>query len=97
MNIYKQVFAVDNNSLTMRAQNTDGTMSDLKATLTNDSLTFGYGDNSGTSLNHKQITTPTINVTNGLNISGNTPIFNLGAFSLKIEENGSFSIVSNNS
>lgn len=96
MSIYKQVFAVDNNSLTMRAQNTDGTMSDLKATLTNDSLTFGYGDSNGTSLNHKQITTPTINITSGLNISGSTPIFNMGAFSFKIEENGSFSIVSNN-
>ena len=96
MSVYKQVFSVDNNNLTMRAQNANGTMSDLRATLTNDNLTFNYGNHSGTSLNHKQITTPTINVTSDLNISGNTPILNLGAFSLKIEENGSLSIISNN-
>ena len=92
LNIYNQYFSFDDDGLTMTAKNLSGEISDFKTKLTNTELGFYQGENKVAYINDNQLNISKAEITNGLNVTGQSPVLSIGGFSLVIESNGSLSI-----
>ena len=101
---YDQYFAFDSSSgLKISARDTNGTESKFSTSLTNERLSFNYGNESvayidGTKMNIKEAVIESPLTVTG-KYSGSTmlqaPVINIGNFSIIVESNGSLSIVAN--
>lgn len=101
---YNQYFSFDStDGLKISARNANGTASKFSTSLTNEQLSFNYGDQAvayinGTKMNIKEAVIESPLTVTG-KYSGSTmqqaPIINIGKFSIVIESNGSLSIVAN--
>lgn len=101
---YDQHFSFDSeNGLKISARADDGSISEFSTTLTNERLSFNYGNNAvayidGTKMNIKEAEIESPLTVTG-KYSGSTmqqaPIINIGNFSIVVESNGSLSIVAN--
>ena len=101
---YHQYFDFDDDEgLKITARDKNGVSSKFSTTLTNEQLSFNYGDDAvayinGTSMHIKEAEiesplTVTGKYSNGAMLQA--PIINIGNFSIVVESNGSLSIVSN--
>lgn len=101
---YNQYFSFDSaEGLKISAKNDDGTPSQFSTSLTNERLSFNYGDEAiayidGTKMNIKEAKIESPLTVTG-KYSGSTmlqaPVINIGNFSIIVESNGSLSIVAN--
>lgn len=102
--VYDQYFSFDSASgLKISARDQNGSASKFSTSLTNERLSFNYGDDAvayinGTKMNIKEAVIESPLTVTG-KYSGSTmlqaPIINIGSFSIVVESNGSLSIVSN--
>lgn len=92
---YKQYISIDDTGLIMEAKGSNGQSSEFKTKLTNTELGFYQGDDKVAYINNNQLNISKAQITNGLSVSGTSPILTIGGFSLIQESNGSFSIMTN--
>lgn len=102
--VYDQYFSFDTaDGLRIGARDQNGSASKFSTSLTNEKLSFNYGDDAiayinGTKMNIKEAVIESPLTVTG-KYSGSTmlqaPIINIGNFSIVVESNGSLSIVSN--
>lgn len=102
--VYNQYFSFDSaDGLKISARDKNGSASKFSTSLTNEKLSFNYGDDAiayinGTKMNIKEAVIESPLTVTG-KYSGSTmlqaPIINIGNFSIVVESNGSLSIVSN--
>lgn len=95
LDAYDQFFSFDSTGLTMGAKNLSGQISEFKTKLTNTELGFYQGDDKVAYINNNQLNISKAQITNGLSITGTSPILTVGDFSLIQESNGSLSIITN--
>lgn len=102
--VYDQYFSFDSaDGLRISARDKNGSVSKFSTSLTNERLSFNYGDDAiayinGTKMNIKEAVIESPLTVTGKH-SGSTmlqaPIINIGNFSIVVENNGSLSIVAN--
>ena len=95
LNIYNQYFSFDDTGLTMTARSLSGQISEFKTKLTNTELGFYQGENKVAYINNNQLNISKAEISNGLAITGTSPILSVGGFSFVVESNGSLSIITN--
>ena len=88
----KQFISIDDTGLTMQAKAPNGAISEFKTMLTNTDLGFYQGATKVAYINNNQLNISKAEITNGLTVSGTSPTFNIGNFTLIQESNGSLSI-----
>lgn len=104
IDIYNQYFSFDSSDgLKISARDSSGAVSDFSTSLTNERLSFNYGDQAvayidGTKMNIKEAEIESPLTVTG-RYSGSTmqqaPVINIGNFSIVVESNGSLSIIAN--
>lgn len=102
--VYNQYFSFDSaDGLKISARDKNGSVSKFSTSLTNERLSFNYGDDAvayinGTKMNIKEAVIESPLTVTG-KYSGSTmlqaPIINIGGFSIVVESNGSLSVVAN--
>ena len=92
---YKQYISIDDTGLIMEAKAANGQISEFKTKLTNTELGFYQGDDKVAYINNNQLNISKAQITNGLSVSGASPVLTIGGFSLIQEDNGSLSIITN--
>ena len=92
---YKQYISIDDTGLIMEAKNANGQLSEFKTKLTNTELGFYQGDDKVAYINNNQLNISKAQITNGLSVSGTSPVLTIGGFSFIQEGNGSLSIITN--
>ena len=92
LNTYNQFFDFDEDGLTMQAKNKSGVISEFKTKLTNTELGFYQGENKVAHINNNQLNISKAEITNGMTITGNAPVLEIGNFTIIQESNGSLSI-----
>ena len=92
---YKQYISIDDTGLIMEAKAPNGQLSEFKTKLTNTELGFYQGDDKVAYINNNQLNISKAQITNGLSVSGTSPVLTIGSFSLIQEDNGSLSIITN--
>lgn len=92
---YKQYISIDDTGLIMEAKNANGQLSEFKTKLTNTELGFYQGDDKVAYINNNQLNISKAQITNGLLVSGTSPVLTIGGFSIIQEGNGSLSIITN--
>lgn len=102
--VYDQYFSFDSaDGLRISARDKNGSASQFSTSLTNERLSFNYGDDAiayinGTKMNIKEAVIESPLTVTG-KYSGSTmlqaPIINIGNFSIVVESNGSLSIIAN--
>lgn len=102
--VYDQYFSFDSaDGLRISARDKNGSASKFSTSLTNERLSFNYGDDAiayinGTKMNIKEAVIESPLTVTG-KYSGSTmlqaPIINIGNFSIVVESNGSLSIIAN--
>jgi hypothetical protein len=92
LNTYNQFFSFDEDGLTMQAKNKSGVISEFKTKLTNTELGFYQGENKVAHINNNQLNISKAEITNGMTITGQAPMLEIGNFVIIQESNGSLSI-----
>lgn len=92
LNTYNQFFSFDEDGLTMQAKNKSGVVSEFKTKLTNTELGFYQGENKVAHINNNQLNISKAEITNGMTITGQAPVLEIGNFVIIQESNGSLSI-----
>lgn len=101
---YNQYFSFDSTAgLKISAKNANGTPSQFSTSLTNERLSFNYGNEAVAYIDGKKMNIKEANIESPLTVSGKysgstmlqAPIINIGNFSIVVESNGSLSIVAN--
>ena len=104
INTYNQYFDFDDEEgLKITAIDKNGVASKFSTTLTNEQLSFNYGDKAVAYINGTSMHIKEAEIESPLTITGKyeegvmkqPPILNIGNFSIVVESNGSLSIVSN--
>jgi hypothetical protein len=76
----------------MQAKNKSGVISEFKTKLTNTELGFYQGENKVAHINNNQLNISKAEITNGMTITGQAPMLEIGNFVIIQESNGSLSI-----
>jgi hypothetical protein len=92
LNVYNQFFTFDNTGMTMKAKSLNGQISEFSTKLTNNELGFYQGENKVAYINNNQLNISKAEITNGMTIGGDAPMFQIGNFVIMQESNGSLSI-----
>jgi hypothetical protein len=92
LDVYNQFFTFDKTGMTMRAKNIDGQISEFSTKMTNQELGFYQGENKVAHINNNQLNISKAEITNGMTISGDAPMLEIGNFVIIQESNGSLSI-----
>ena len=101
---YNQYFSFDSTEgLKISAKNANGTPSQFSTSLTNERLSFNYGNEAVAYIDGKKMNIKEANIESPLTVTGKysgstmlqAPVINIGNFSIIVESNGSLSIVSN--
>ena len=101
---YNQHFSFDSvNGVKISARSDDGSLSEFSTTLTNERLSFNYGNNAVAYIDATKMNIKEAEIESPLTITGKysgstmeqAPIINIGNFSIVVESNGSLSIVVN--
>lgn len=101
---YNQHFSFDSvNGVKISARSDDGSLSEFSTTLTNERLSFNYGNNAVAYIDATKMNIKEAEIESPLTVTGKysgstmtqAPIINIGNFSIVIESNGSLSIVAN--
>ena len=101
---YNQYFSFDStDGLKISARDTSGTASKFSTSLTNERLSFNYGNESIAYINGTKMNIKEAEIESPLTITGKysgstmlqAPVINIGNFSIVVENNGSLSIVAN--
>ena len=95
LNMYNQFFSADEDGLVMQAKDKNGVISEFKTKLTHTELGFYQGENKVAHINNNQLNISKAEITNGMTITGTTPVLEIGNFIIIQESNGSLSIGSN--
>ena len=101
---YNQYFSFDSvNGVTISAVDANGTSSQFSTSLTNERLSFNYGNESIAYINGTKMNIKEAEIESPLTVTGKysgstmlqAPVINIGNFSIIVESNGSLSIVAN--
>ena len=101
---YNQHFSFDSvNGVKISARGDDGSLSEFSTTLTNERLSFNYGNNAVAYIDATKMNIKEAEIESPLTVTGKysgstmvqAPIINIGNFSIVVESNGSLSIVAN--
>ena len=92
LNMYNQFFSADEDGLVMQAKDKNGVISEFKTKLTHTELGFYQGENKVAHINNNQLNISKAEITNGMTITGTTPVLEIGNFIIIQESNGSLSI-----
>ena len=101
---YNQYFSFDStNGVTISARDANGTASQFSTSLTNERLSFNYGNESIAYINGTKMNIKEAEIESPLSVTGKysgstmlqAPVINIGNFSIIVESNGSLSIVAN--
>lgn len=101
---YNQAFSFDAvNGVTISARDTNGVASQFSTSLTNERLSFNYGNESIAYINGTKMNIKEAEIESPLTVTGKysgstmlqAPVINIGNFSIIVESNGSLSIVAN--
>ena len=101
---YNQHFSFDSvNGVKISARSDDGSLSEFSTTLTNERLSFNYGNNAVAYIDATKMNIKEAEIESPLTVTGRysgstmvqAPIINIGNFSIVVESNGSLSIVAN--
>lgn len=99
---YNQYFSFDSvNGVTISARDANGTASQFSTSLTNERLSFNYGNESIAYINGTKMNIKEAEIESPLTVTGKysgstmlqAPVINIGNFSIIVESNGSLSIV----
>ena len=101
---YNQYFSFNSTEgLKISAKDANGTPSQFSTSLTNERLSFNYGNEAVAYIDGKKMNIKEANIESPLTVTGKysgstmlqAPIINIGNFSIVVESNGSLSIVAN--
>lgn len=101
---YNQYFSFDSTEgLKISAKDDNGTPSQFSTSLTNERLSFNYGDEAVAYINGTKMNIKEAEIESPLTVTGKysgstmlqAPVINIGNFSIIVESNGSLSIVAN--
>ena len=101
---YNQYFSFDSvNGVTISAVDANGASSQFSTSLTNERLSFNYGNESIAYINGTKMNIKEAEIESPLTVTGKysgstmlqAPVINIGNFSIIVESNGSLSIVAN--
>lgn len=101
---YNQYFSFDSvNGVTISARDANGAASQFSTSLTNERLSFNYGNESIAYINGTKMNIKEAEIESPLTVTGKysgsqmlqAPVINIGKFSIIVESNGSLSIVAN--
>lgn len=92
LSTYNQFFSFDPTGMTMGAKDVNGQISEFSTKLTNTELGFYQGSTKVAYINNNQLNISKAEITNGMVVSGDTPMLQIGNFVLIQESNGSLSI-----
>ena len=101
---YNQYFSFDSGTgLKISAKDANGTPSQFSTSLTNERLSFNYGNESIAYINGTKMNIKEAEIESPLTVTGKysgstmlqAPIINIGNFSIVVESNGSLSIITN--
>lgn len=101
---YNQYFSFDaTNGVTISARDANGVASQFSTSLTNERLSFNYGNESIAYINGTRMNIKEAEIESPLTVTGKysgstmlqAPVINIGNFSIIVESNGSLSIVAN--
>ena len=104
MKIYNQYFSFDStDGLKISAKDDNGTPSQFSTSLTNERLSFNYGNEAIAYINGTKMNIKEAEIESPLTVTGKysgstmlqAPVINIGNFSIIVESNGSLSIVAN--
>jgi hypothetical protein len=104
IDMYNQYFSFSSTEgLKISAKDSNGTPSQFSTSLTNERLSFNYGNEAVAYIDGKKMNIKEANIESPLTVTGKysgstmlqAPIINIGNFSLVVESNGSLSIVAN--
>lgn len=104
IDMYNQYFSFDStDGLRISARDASGTASKFSTSLTNERLSFNYGNESIAYINGTKMNIKEAEIESPLTITGKysgstmlqAPVINIGNFSIVVEGNGSLSIVAN--
>jgi hypothetical protein len=104
IDMYNQYFSFNSTEgLKISAKDSNGTPSQFSTSLTNERLSFNYGNEAVAYIDGKKMNIKEANIESPLTVTGKysgstmlqAPIINIGNFSLVVESNGSLSIVAN--
>lgn len=104
MKIYNQYFSFDStDGLKISAKDDNGTPSQFSTSLTNERLSFNYGNEAIAYINGTKMNIKEAEIESPLTVTGKysgstmlqAPVINIGNFSIIVENNGSLSIVAN--
>jgi hypothetical protein len=104
LDTYNQYFSFDStDGLRISARDTNGTSSKFSTSLTNERLSFNYGNESIAYINGTKMNIKEAEIESPLTVTGKysgstmlqAPVINIGNFSIIVESNGSLSIVAN--
>ena len=103
INTYNQYFSLNTDGLKISARDANGVESQFSTSLTNEKLSFNYGDESIAYINGTKMNIKEAEIESPLTVTGKysgstmlqAPVINIGNFSLIVESNGSLSIVVN--
>ena len=96
VDVYNQFFSFDSNGVVMTAKDLNGNVSDFKTKLTNTELGFYQGDDKVAHINDNTLIISKAQIKTELSVAGTNAVFKIGNFSFIQEDNGSFSITTNN-
>ena len=96
VDVYNQFFSFDSNGVVMTARDLNGKVSDFKTKLTNTELGFYQGDDKVAHINDNTLIISKAQIKTELSVAGTNAVFKIGNFSFIQEDNGSFSITTNN-
>ena len=101
---YNQYFSFDSaEGLKISAKDNNGTPSQFSTSLTNEKLSFNYGNEAIAYINGTKMNIKEAEIESPLTVTGKysgstmlqAPVINIGKFSIIVESNGSLSIVAN--
>jgi hypothetical protein len=104
LDTYNQYFSFDStDGLRISARDANGTSSKFSTSLTNERLSFNYGNESIAYINGTKMNIKEAEIESPLTVTGKysgstmlqAPVINIGIFSIIVESNGSLSIVAN--
>lgn len=104
IDMYNQYFSFNSTEgLKISAKDSNGTPSQFSTSLTNERLSFNYGNEAVAYIDGKKMNIKEASIESPLTVTGKysgstmlqAPIINIGNFSLVVESNGSLSIVAN--
>jgi hypothetical protein len=104
LDTYNQYFSFDStDGLRISARDANGTSSKFSTSLTNERLSFNYGNESIAYINGTKMNIKEAEIESPLTVTGKysgstmlqAPVINIGNFSIIVESNGSLSIVAN--